>query len=317
MEYKKIDYVNKPVSRIFLGTGSAPFSTGENGNDLLDSVYAMGVNAIDTARVYGDSEKVIGKWLTERNLREQIVLLSKCAHPDFSVSRFRSSEADIRSDLKESLSYLNTDYIDIYLLHRDDPNTPIGNVVETMNALHEEGKIKAFGGSNFTHTRLEEANEYAYAHNLIPFTISSPNFGLAVQVADPFGGNCISISGDKDACDWYQKNQMPVICYSSLCRGFFSGKFTSREPQKAASVLDIYAQKGFISDANLIRLSRCEELAQKKNCSVSQIAMSWIYHQNLNTFAIVSTSSSYRMKANIEAISLPLSEAELDYLSNV
>lgn len=77
---------------------------------------------------------------------------------------------------------LGENYIDIYLLHLDDPDVDVAVPVEVMNALHAEGKIGAFGGSNWTHQRIEEANEYAYRRGLIPFTVSSPNFGLADQV---------------------------------------------------------------------------------------------------------------------------------------
>ena len=85
---------------------------------------------------------------------------------------------------------MRTDYIDIYLLHRDDPAVPASEIVEIFNAMHREGKIGAFGGSNWTHERIQEANAYAKDHGLIPFTVSSPNFGLADQIADPWGGGC-------------------------------------------------------------------------------------------------------------------------------
>ncbi len=79
--------------------------------------------------------------------------------------------------------------------------------METFNAMHEEGNIGAFGASNWTHTRIEEANEYAYKHNLIPFSVSSPNFCLARQIEDPWGGGCVNISGPEniEARAWYEK----------------------------------------------------------------------------------------------------------------
>ena len=155
----------------------------------------------------------------------------------------RVNEKEMRKDLKKSLEELKTDYIDIYMLHRDDPDTDVAVAVETFNAMHEEGNIGAFGASNWTHTRIEEANEYAYKHNLIPFSVSSPNFCLARQIEDPWGGGCVNISGpeNQEARAWYEKNQMPVIAYASLGRGFFSGRMKSEYADHASDYLDSFA----------------------------------------------------------------------------
>ena len=147
MKYANHPYINKKISRIFYGTAMMPFLAGENGNDLLDSMYELGVTAFDIARGYVGAESSVGKWVEERGLREKIVLLSKCAHPDGQGNK-RVNEKAIREDFAMSSETLRSDYIDFYLLHRDDPDVPAGEVIEIMNALHAEGKIRAFGGSN-------------------------------------------------------------------------------------------------------------------------------------------------------------------------
>lgn len=315
MKYVEIPYVNKKVSRILYGTAMPPFMMGGDGNDLLDAIFATGVTTFDTARNYLASEKSLGKWIAEKNMRDQIVLLSKCGHPSM-FGKKRVNENEMRKDFSKSVRYLNTDYIDIYLLHRDDPEVEVGEIVEIFNAMHSEGKIGAFGGSNWTHKRIEQANEYAYKHNLIPFSVSSPNFSLAEQVQDPWGGGCVTISGsaNKEARMWYEKNQMPVIAYSSLGRGFFSGKLKGSEPEKAGEILDQVAMKGYYCPDNFERLRRCERLADRKGCSVAQLAMAWVYSQKMNTFAVVSTSNPKRMESNIDALSIQLSDEELQYL---
>lgn len=315
MEYVNIPQVNKKVSRIFYGTSGQPMAMGGDANELLDSIYGLGVNAFDTARAYMLAEKSLGKWIEEKEIRDRIVILSKCGHPS-PFGRKRVNEKDIRKDFRKSSDYLRTDYIDIYLLHRDDPSVPVGEIVEIFNALHAEGKIGAFGGSNWTHQRIQEANEYAYSHNLLPFTVSSPNFGLADQVQDPWGGGCISISGpgNEDARKWYQKNQMPVIAYSSLACGLFSGKISSDNPKEAIKLLGPNGMKGYGYPQNYERLRRCEQLAEKYNCSVSQIAMAYIYCQPLNCFAIVRTTSPKRMEENIAAMKIVLTKEEQEYL---
>lgn len=315
MTYVEIPFVEKKVSRILYGSAIQPFLDGKEDMELLDAVYDMGVNAIDTARVYGKAEQVLGRWIEERKLRDKVVILSKCAHPDI-FGKKRVNEKEIREDFAQSSQYLRTDYIDIYLLHRDDPDVDAGEIIEIMNAMHEEGKIGAFGGSNWTHQRIAEANEYAARHHLIPFTVSSPNFGLAEQVHDPWGGGCVSISGPSNvrAREWYRGSGMPVIAYASLAHGLFSGKVKSSEPKKAGKILDEFAMKGYVCPENFERLRRCEELAAKKNCTVSQIAMSWIFKQDLDTLAVVGTSKALRMQENIDAMHIKLSEEEAAYL---
>lgn len=315
MKYAEHPYINKKISRIFYGTAMMPFLAGEDGSELLDAVYALGVNAFDIARGYGGAEASVGRWVEKRGVRGDVVLLSKCAHPD-SRGKKRVNEKAIREDFEMSSEALRSDYIDIYLLHRDDLDVPAGEIVEIMNALYAEGKIRAFGGSNWTHQRIAEANEYADKHNLIPFTVSSPNFGLAEQIRDPWGGGCITISGpsNKAARAWYKENRMPVIAYSSLGRGLFSGRVKSDVLDRAAEILDEAALKGYGCPANYERLKRCEKLAKEKHCTVPQIAMAWIYSQELNTFAVVSTSDAKRMQDNIDALHIKLTKEECAYL---
>ena len=301
MMYGDIPGINKKVSRIFFGTAGDTFLKGLDNNALLDAVFDAGVNAFDTARQYMDSEKSLGKWISARGNRDRIVLLSKCGHPG-PGGRKRISEREIRKDFEKSSRYLCTDYIDIYLLHRDDPDVEAGVIVEIMNGLKAEGKIGVFGGSNWTHRRIEEANEYAYKHGLVPFSVSSPNFGLADQVTDPWGGGCVTISGpsNEEARSWYRRTQMPVIAYSSLGRGLFSGRVHADAPEKAGEIMDTVAMKGYWCPDNLERLRRCEKLAERKHCTVPQIAMAWIFRQKINAFAVVSTRKISRMQENGE-----------------
>jgi aryl-alcohol dehydrogenase-like predicted oxidoreductase len=261
------------------------------------------------------SENTLGKWIAARGNRDEIVLLSKCGHPSPSGEK-RINEKAIREDFARSCEALGTDHIDIYLLHRDDPDVEVGRIVELFNALHDEGKIGAFGGSNWTHRRIQEANEYAEKHGLIPFSVSSPNFGLADQVKDLWGGGCVTISGpaNKAAREWYRNTQMPVVAYSSLGRGLFSGRVKGTEPENASKYMDEYAMKGYGYPENFERLRRCEELAAKKHCSVPQIAMAWIFRQKLNTLAVVSTAKASRMQENIDALHIELSKEESSYL---
>ena len=316
MKNQTVFDIQKPVSRMVFGTAGASFLKGEDQTELLDAVFEMGIRCFDTARVYGKSEQVFGNWLEKRNLYDQVVIITKGAHPSLPLWRKRVNEKEIRRDLEESCRLLKTKYIDIWFLHRDDPEIEAGQIVEILNALHAEGRIGAFGGSNWTHQRIQEANEYACKHNLVPFTVSSPNFSLAHQVTDPWGGGCVTITGPEnaEARAWYAKNQMPVFAYSSLANGLFSGRWKSDDPESIRKGLSKESMKGYGYQENYQRLARCEHMAEEKGCTVSQIALAWILRQEMNVYPIVTSASPERMRSNLAAAQVELSEEECRFL---
>ena len=313
--YIEIEGVNKPVSRIFFGTAMMPLLAGKESDYLLDAMYALGITAFDCARGYGFAEKALGNWIRHRNNREKVVILTKCGNVNMRGEVCVNRQV-VEKELKKSLETLGTDYIDIYLLHRDDPHTPVAELIECLNEKQREGKIRVFGVSNWTKERIEEANAYAASHGLNGFTVSSPNYGLAEQVEDPWGGDCVTVSGDanKEVRAWYAEQQMPVIAYSSLGRGFFTGKFKSGDYKGAKKVLDGAAQKGYLHPVNMERLARCEQLAAEQGCTVSDIAMRYIFGSDMKVCAVVSTGSAGRMRQNIEASLRPLTSEEIRFL---
>ncbi len=317
MKYGKIMNVKQPVSRILMGTASEPFQSGGDASDILDSMFELGVTAIDTARNYGLAERSVGDWMEKRGNRDKVVILSKCSHP-YEFSSRRVSEKDIREDFAVSSGLLRTDHIDIYLLHRDVEDVDVSVPIEVLNAMHSEGKIGAFGVSNWTLERIRKANEYAAAHGLIPFTVSSPNYSLAYQAEDMWGGS-VTVSGpeNRSVRDWYASSGMPVVAHSPMARGFFSGRFTSADRETAAAALDEYARKGFYHEENFERLRRCEIMAEQKGCTVAQLSLAWLFSSPMNMFAAVSTSSPERMAQNIAALDIELTPAERDYLDLV
>jgi aryl-alcohol dehydrogenase-like predicted oxidoreductase len=222
---------------------------------------------------------------------------------------------DITADLHDSLARLRTDFIDLYVLHRDDPSVSVGPIVELLNEHQRAGRIRIFGGSNWTHQRLQEANTYAEAHGLTPFAVSSPNFSLAEQVKEPWP-ECISISGPKQraAQAWYSQNQMPLFVWSSLAGGFFSGRFNRDNLDTFETYLDKLCVASYCYEDNFKRLDRARQLAQDKGLTIPQIAMAYIHNQPLNIFALVGCQNGAEFKANAEALALKLSPQEIDWL---
>ena len=132
--------LTKTVSRIFFGTANPPVSTGDiTAYDLLDSVLETGINAFDCARSYGKAEEILGKWIESRKCREKVIILTKCG--DVKAGIVSVNRSVIMEQLNQSLESLRTDCIDIYLLHRDDPNTPVEEFIDTLNEAKEAGKI--------------------------------------------------------------------------------------------------------------------------------------------------------------------------------
>lgn len=313
MDYGTIEGVDKKISRIVLGSMIINRTEREKSFALLDTAAEAGITAIDTAHVYagGDSERAIGEWMAERGNRDATVILSKGCH--HNADRRRVTPFDLASDLHDSLTRLKTDYIDVYVLHRDDPDVPVGPIVEALNEQREAGRIRAFGGSNWTHERLREANAYAEAHGLVPFRVSSPNFGLAEQVENPWGDGCVSLSGParEEARRYHAEAELAVFAYSSLARGLFSDRVTRENFKETA---DGASQRAYCHEVNFRRLDRVRELAEAKGVSVPQIALAWVLRQPLDVYALVGAASGAEIRANLAALELPLTEDELAWL---
>lgn len=311
MDYRTIQYVDKPVSKIIFGCANPAMIQGKRVYRLLDEALDAGINTFDTAESYGASEDVLGKWMKLWWKRNKVVLITKGCHPH---GRPRVTLEDLKEDINNSLKRLKTDYIDIYMLHRDHPDADIEAILEVLNENHKAGKIGAFGASNWNHDRIAKVNEYAYKKGLIPFTVSSPNYGPATQVEDPWGGGCVSISGkgNENARKWYIDNGMPVFAYSCLGRGMFSGKVRTDDLENSKATLDKFALKGYWCQENIERLACMEKLAKEKNCSVSQLSLAWIVQQKLEAFPIITISDKRRIAENVAALDIRLSEEEIN-----
>ncbi|MBN2712457.1 MAG: aldo/keto reductase [Planctomycetes bacterium] len=320
MQYGKIAGIEKKISRLIQGTmmvnDKSPESL-EKGFEILDMAVSLGCNAFDTAHGYGGggSERGIGKWMQTRGNREDIVILDKGCHP--YDGRKRVTPEDLRSDLNESLERLQTDYVDMYVLHRDDPVVEVGPIVEELNRHLAAGRIKAFGGSNWTHQRVEAANEYAEKHNLAPFTVSSPNYSLARQVQSPWGDDCVTISGDENrgAREWYASRKMPLLTWSSIARGFFSGRYDRSNYKDIANGPDESSLRAYCHEENFQRLDRVAELASDKGVSIAQIALAYVMSQPLDIFALVGCYTREEFSQCVEASNMRLSPEECAWLN--
>jgi aryl-alcohol dehydrogenase-like predicted oxidoreductase len=260
----------------------------------------VGGNAFDTARHYVNSEAIVGHWIRERGCRDEVVVTTKGGHPDRKTGESRVRPDAVDAELAESLRQLGLETIDLYWLHRDDPTQSPGPILETLNRHKREGRIRAFGASNWTHERLDEARAYAEAHGLESFACASPQLSLAVALDEPWPG-CVSIH-EPDALQWYERTQLPVVAWSSQAAGFFAG------------VRDERIERCYVDAENLERLRRAEELAAAKGCSATQVALAWVLHQPFPTYAVVGPRTVDELRACAEATELELTPDECAWL---
>jgi aryl-alcohol dehydrogenase-like predicted oxidoreductase len=318
MQYGSLPGIKKPISRLVQGTASFPGGTEHRIPEVLDLALEHGYNTFDTAHVYGPvKEGLIGQWVRDRGVQDKVVILAKGAH--HNKERRRVTAEDIQSDMNDTMERMQLDYLDLYVLHRDDPSVPVGPIVEALNEHVKAGRIGAFGGSNWSHDRIKAANDYAAEHNLIPFAISSPNFSLAEMVEPPWE-ECISISGEqgREARAYYEsvRDSVALMPWSSLAGGFFSGRFTRENEQemKSHGGFDDMAVRCYGSEANYRRLDRTRELAEKKGRTVPEVALAFVLNQPLNVFPLVFCNDDAQFKSNNAAVDLKLTAQEVEYL---
>lgn len=305
MDYIKIDGVESSVSQLIIGSDYFSPEDMDQVSYVLNAYTERGGNTIDTALVYGGgkSEKAVGLWLQQQKSREKVNLFTKGAHHDSTGPRVRPE--CIEQDLQISLERLQTDRIELYGLHRDDPEVEVGPIMEALNKQMEEGLIHAFGASNWTSKRIQEANDYASTHGLRGFSFSSPNLSLA-KPNEPFWADCVS--ADTADCQWHQQSQLPLLSWSSQARGFFSGRFTPENRDNADIV------RVFYSEDNWERLRRAEELAKQKNATAIQIALAYVLNQPFPTCALIGPRNEAEMDSCFAATSIALSAEERQWL---
>ncbi len=314
MKYGTLPDVEKPISRLVMGSMVFSTEAQERTNALLDAWIEAGGTAVDTARVYakGTSEVAFGNWLEARGCRDKVVIIGKGAHHDSQTLERRVNAAAIHEDVATTLQTMRVEKLDIYILHKDDLDAPVGPVVEALNEEYAAGRIGAFGGSSWSHQRIAEANEYADKHGLKPFTVSSPNLALAVP-NEPMWTGCISLAGDPAALDWYEKTRMPIFAWSAQARGFFSGRYA---PGMTGETMDQQnVIRTYFSDANWERYRRAESLAKEKGCNLRQIALAWVLHQPLDVYALIGPATTDELADSLGALDVTLTEEELAWLN--
>ncbi|MBR1423452.1 MAG: aldo/keto reductase [Ruminococcus sp.] len=304
-----------------LAIGGAGFENNDNDEtyfSFLDRYLELGGWCVDTARVYcewlegghGASESVIGRWMASRGNRDKVLLCSKGGHPDMETMDIsRLSPDEVRYDLEESLKALQTDYIDIYFLHRDDVNVPVGDIMEMMNTFYNEGKIHFIGVSNWTSKRIEEANRYAKDHSLEPIRVSQISYSLAHASPEDIGDPTV-VCMDTKEYNWYNKNNFPVMAYSPQAKGFFA-KLAKGD---AANNLP---EGQFATVANLAKLAKVKKISAETGVAPAVIPLAYLNSQPFFVSSVFAVTKLWQLDEDMSAQDTRYDSKTLAFLENM
>lgn len=305
MKHVNISAVEKPISSLILGSDYFTPQNQEKVNEMIEAFVEVGGNTIDTAYIYagGESEKAIGHWIDQSSNRDKLNIWTKGGHPNQNGHTINHGE--LYDQLQTSLERLKTDHVELYALHRDDLTVRVEDILEWLNEHVQAGRIHAFGASNWSTERLEEANQYAAKNGMQGFSFSSPNLSLA-KAKEPYWPGCVS--ADQQMIKWHEQSQLPLFSWSSQARGFFTGRFTRDNLENEDLV------RVFYNDENWERYDRAEKLAKEKQCSLIEVALAYVLNQSFPTGAIIGPQNRQELQSCGRGASVSLTADEIAYL---
>jgi aryl-alcohol dehydrogenase-like predicted oxidoreductase len=277
---------------------------------LLDAFTDAGLNAIDTADVYstwvpgnkgGESETIIGKWLKQKGNRDKVVIATKVGS-DMGLGKKCLKASYIRTAVEDSLRRLQTDYIDLYQSHYDDPETPVEETLDMYATLVREGKVRIIGASNFSPERTLASLEYSAAKNIPAYRTLQPHYNLYDREGFETTLQPLAV-----------EHKLSVIPYYSLASGFLTGKYRS-EADLGKSARGGGMTK-YLNDRGQRILKALDEVADQYSVTPATIALAWLKEQPSVTAPIASATSVQQLEALTKAASLQLSPEALALLS--
>jgi aryl-alcohol dehydrogenase-like predicted oxidoreductase len=295
------------VHPLCLGGNVFGFSADvKNSEDVLSYYFDNGGNFVDTADMYsqwapghvgGESETIIGNWMRKRANRGQMVIATKVSKLD---TRPGLKAANIAAACDDSLRRLQTDYIDLYYAHQDDPDTPIEETLGAFDSLIKAGKVRYIAASNFTPARLQESLDIAKKLNLASYVACQDQYNLMDR------------DYETTLRDTVDKNGLSEIPFYGLARGFLSGKY--RPGVTVESVRATGVAKSYANERGWKMLEELDQIAQERSTSVAAVALAWLRAQPTVSTPIASATKLEQIKELMPV--LKLSESELQALTS-
>ena len=276
---------------------------------LLDAYVAAGGNFIDTADTYskwapgnrgGESETIIGKWLRQRGLRNHLVLATKVGMEMPGLGKGLSRPWILRS-IENSLKRLQTDRIDLYQSHADDPAIPLADTLETYALLIKQGKVRCIGASNFSAARFAEALKTSAQLRLPAYVSLQPEYNL-----------CQRSGYESDLEPLCRRENIGVIGYYSLASGFLSGKYRS-EADLSHGARSAGAKR-FLDARGLRILATLDQVAARHRANPTRVALAWLIARPGITAPIASATGLAQLHDLVEATRLVLERGDIESL---
>ena len=306
LQSTSLNGVEKLGSRLALGCDNQTSSL--HAFTMFDHFYGSGGRIFDTAYIYnnGKGDKYLGDWINSRNLEKDVIVIGKGAHTPQCEPQF------IRPQILESLERLNIETLDIFCLHRDNPDIPVSEFMDALNEVKSEGLINLVGASNWELGRFSEARDYAKSNNKEPFTALSNNFSLA-EMVDPVWPGCVGVNNEY--IKYLIENQIMLFPWSSQARGFFIKKkeITSNEHFSNPSLEEEI--RVWHNKKNLERRAKCFEIAEQKNLQPIQVALAYVVQKSSLIFPLIGPRTIFETNSSIEASQINLSDQEMVDLS--
>jgi aryl-alcohol dehydrogenase-like predicted oxidoreductase len=311
MKKRKLGNSGLEVSPLAFGGNVFGWTVDESMSfKLLDAFVASGFNLIDTADVYsrwapgnrgGESEAIIGKWLKQSGNRKRGIIATKVGM-EMGPNKKGLSKRYILQAVEDSLKRLQTDYIDLYQSHIDDPETPLEETLESYAQLIKEGKVRAIGASNYGAERLSQALRTSKQRGYPIYQSLQPLYNLYDRAEYE--------ASLEPLC---QEEGLGVISYFSLASGFLTGKYRSESDLSKSARGRIV--KKYLNDCGLRILNALDQVASQYNSTPARVSIAWLIARPSITAPIASATSLEQLNDLIEATRLELDQTSIELLN--
>ena len=313
MQYVNLGNTGLKVSRICLGMMS--YGTPQWRDWVLDEqgsrpfvrrALEMGINYFDTADMYsnGVSEEVTGRALHDFSHRDEVVIASKVFFPIGEGPNQRGlSRVHIMHAIDNTLRRLNTDYIDLYQIHRWDPTTPIEETMEALHDVVKSGKARYIGASSMYTWQFAKALHIADTHGWTRFVTMQNHYNLVYR------------EEEREMIPFCQAEGIGIIPWSPLARGFLAGnRSRADDGNTVRGKSDTFSHEMYYQESDFEVVDHVVEIAQKHGCTPAQIALAWMLHKPWITAPIIGATKMPHLEQAVGALEIQLSPEDIAYL---
>lgn len=309
MNYRVLGESGLKVSQICLGTNNFGGQVSERTSiSMINKALDCGINVIDTADMYtgGKSEEIIGRAIKDR--RDEVIIATKVG---FKIGQGPNqgglSRKHIVYQIDRSLKNLETDFIDIYYLHRFDSETPLEETLRTLNDLIRVGKVRYIACSNFTAWQIAKAHEICEIHDLEKLIAVQPPYNLLQRDIE------------KDLLPYCHQEGLGVLTYTPLMGGFLTGKYLRKKPPPAGSRYEYNPRfwERVNKESNFTILQQIESIANDIGIPIYKLALSWILKNPLITAPIVGASNTKQVEENCSVTEIDIDDENYQKLNEI